>query len=742
MPVGPLAAAQLSTNRRQLFLIGFLTLFLELACIRWFAAYVIFLQFFTNFILIASFLGLSIGCVCAGARPDWLRRFPALSLTVMGLAMGFHFLYRRWRGVAIDVGGQRTSPQLVFFGTEFRDMDVARFVVPMELIAALFFVLVTLMFIGLGQRLARGLDQEPSRIAAYIANIAGSLAGILAFAIASFVNAPPIVWFLIGFAGVGYLLHVAGELTRAHVVLLALTALLILLSGLSLSKRYEFAWSPYYWIRYARGPRVINVNNISHQQLVPIDQGPVYSLIHLLQRDAGAPPFEHVLIIGAGGGNDVAHALRNHVKHVDAVEIDPVIQRLGERHHPERPYADPRVHVHLDDGRSFLRTTPRKYDLVIYALVDSLILHSSYSNIRLESFLFTEQAFRDVKNVLKPDGVFVSYNFFRQGWLVQRIADMVERVFGQAPLTISLPHVDEIRADDPRQLTQMTAVVAGTTARFLTAFAKDTAFWLNRTASRNDRVNGFGPHPPASPAGDDDQWLKIAPTMLVGPGAWSVIATDDWPFLYLRSPTVPGLLLRGALLSIALGLAMLFWLAPGHRVALNGQMFFLGAGFLLLETKAVVHLALVFGSTWVVNSLVFAAILVMILGANLYVLRASRIRVARHYAALAVALGLNVIVPLDVFLGENVLWKYVASSALVMSPIFFAGVVFAVAFRASARPGMDFGANVAGAVIGGFAEYLSLVVGFRYLVLVAIAAYALSAALSRGRPTSIFEAPG
>jgi hypothetical protein len=49
---------------------------------------------------------------------------------------------------------------------------------------------------------------------------------------------------------------------------------------------------------------------------------------------------------------------------------------------------------------------------------------------------------------------------------------------------------------------------------------------------------------------------------------------------------------------------------------------------------------------------------------------------------------------------------------------------------------------VAGAVIGGFAEYLSLVVGFRYLVLVAIAAYALSAALSRGRPTPIFEAPG
>jgi SAM-dependent methyltransferase len=731
MHVDPLTTADPTANRRRLFLIGFLTLFLELACIRWFAAYVVFLQFFTNFILIASFLGLSIGCVCSSARPDWLRRFPALSLTAMGLAMGFHLLYRRWTGFAIDVGGQRTSPQLVFFGTEFRDVDVARFVVPMELVAALFFVLVTLLFIGLGQLLARGLDREPSRIAAYVANIAGSLAGIVAFAIASFVNAPPIVWFLIGFAGVAYLLGAAGELRRAHVVLLALTALLVLLTGLSLSKRQHFFWSPYYWITYARTPRIIHVNNISHQQLLPIDQGSVYSLIHLLRRDAGEPPFEHVLIIGAGGGNDVAHALRNHAKHVDAVEIDPVIQRLGARHHPERPYADPRVHVHLDDGRSVLRSPPRQYDLVVYALVDSLILHSSYSNIRLESFLFTEQAFRDVKNVLKPDGIFVSYNYFRQGWLVQRIADMVERVFGQAPLTIPLPYVDEIRADDPRQLTQMTAVVAGATARLSTAFAKDTAFWLNRTASRNDGVNGFGPHPPPGPAGDDAQWLKIAPATLVGSGDRLARATDDWPFLYLRSPTVPGLLLRGAILSIALGLAMLIWLAPGHRIALNGQMFFLGAGFLLLETKAVVHLALVFGSTWVVNSMVFATILVMILAANLYVLRASRIRVAWHYAALAVTLGLNVLVPLDVFLGENVLWKYVASSVVAMSPIFFAGVVFAVAFRASARPGMDFGANVAGAVIGGFAEYLSLVVGFRYLLLVAVASYALSAVLSR-----------
>ena len=51
-------------------------------------------------------------------------------------------------------------------------------------------------------------------------------------------------------------------------------------------------------------------------------------------------------------------------------------------------------------------------------------------------------------------------------------------------------------------------------------------------------------------------------------------------------------------------------------------MFLLGAGFMLLETKGVVHMALLFGSTWVVNSIVFASILLMILLSNLFVLLA------------------------------------------------------------------------------------------------------------------------
>jgi hypothetical protein len=62
--------------------------------------------------------------------------------------------------------------------------------------------------------------------------------------------------------------------------------------------------------------------------------------------------------------------------------------------------------------------------------VDSLVLHSGYSNIRLESFLFTQQTYEDVRRHLKPDGNFVIYNYFRQGWLAARLQKGLEEVFG------------------------------------------------------------------------------------------------------------------------------------------------------------------------------------------------------------------------------------------------------------------------------------------------------------------------
>jgi len=113
----------------------------------------------------------------------------------------------------------------------------------------------------------------------------------------------------------------------------------------------------------------------------------------------------------------------------------------------------------------------------------------------------------------------------------------------------------------------------------------------------------------------------------------------------------PGLNLRGIVIVAVLSLVILFSFAPIRTARPNGQMFFLGAGFMLLETKGVVQMALLFGSTWMVNSFVFAAILLMALLGNLYVLRFRPRRLWPYYVLLLASLGVSLCVPITGFLG-------------------------------------------------------------------------------------------
>ena len=717
------ASPEARTVGLTLFLVGFLVLFLELACIRWFAAYVIFLQFFTNVVLLASFLGMSCGCMAARKRYDWLGIFPTLALFTVMAALFMLAAYQHWTGLVIDVGHQ-TSPQEVFFGTEYRDPDVAKFTIPIELIVAVFFLLISLLFVGLGQALGRAFDAYPNRVVAYTLNIGGSLAGIVIFTGMSLFWAPPAVWFLIVAAGMAYLLHMQRQLTVGHLIMLAALVLAVEGPDVTMGLKGEHSqWSPYYAVRRAESGQ-ITVNTIGHQTMVPFDRGgSSYSLIHLLQRATGGKPFQDALIIGAGSGNDLDHALHFGVGKIDAVEIDPVIQSIGIHNNPDHPYQDPRVVRHLDDGRHFLRTTDQKYDLVVYALVDSLILHSGYSNLRLESFLFTEEALTDIKRVLKPGGTFITYNFFRQGWIVERVAAMAERVFGCKPVILSLPYQENLQSTSPAGFT---IVIGGCNTQLLQSFDNGRAFWLNVMPPLNLNVNGFDVQPASYPPDRREQWQKISATTLIHDGPALANATDDWPFLYLQGRLLPSLSLRSMVMLGVLGVAMVYLFLPKGRVRLDNRMFFLGAAFMLLETKAVVQLALLFGSTWLVNSLVFFTVLLLILAANLFVLRRPAGRLAWHYGPLFVLLALGAAVPFDVFIAGGVAWRYVVPCALALGPMFFAGVIFARSFRDAADPDQAFGSNIAGAVLGGLSEPFSMLLGFHYLLLLAILFYVLS----------------
>jgi hypothetical protein len=178
-------------------------------------------------------------------------------------------------------------------------------------------------------------------------------------------------------------------------------------------------------------------------------------------------------------------------------------------------------------------------------------------------------------------------------------------------------------------------------------------------------------------------------------------------------------------------MAVLFAFAPARRLAPNWRMFFMGAGFMLIETKSVVHLALLFGSTWMVNSIVFFAILVMILCSNLYVLVVRPARAWPYYGLVAASLLIGMLIPIDAFLSLRGASRVVASCAVVFVPVFFAGIVFATTFRDSQEPDVDFGSNIAGAIVGGLTEALSLVIGFNGLLGVALVFYGLSWALGR-----------
>jgi SAM-dependent methyltransferase len=732
MKSAPRRGAVASRATIELFWISFFILFFELTCIRWFGSTVIFLMYFTNIVLMACFLGVSVGCLAASRRWAWINMLVPLALVAAASACGLLWAYSAFSRLMIDVGSQQ-SPQLIYFGTDARMKDPSKWVVPIEVLAAYFFVLIALMFVGPGQEMGRRFAAIEDRVVAYTADILGGLAGIAAFGLMSYFWVPAMVWFLGALAiGVGFVrgrrwLHVVGGLGVLGLVALADWPR----DAAGLETRV--IWSPYYQVRFRPRLLEIDVNHLGHQGMVPnTGAGPAYALPYLLNRGAGRKPFDDVLIIGAGAGNDVAVALAQGARHVDAVEIDPVLNELGRNYHPQRPYADQRVAIHIDDGRSFIRRTDSRYDLISYALVDSLALHSSYSSVRLENFLFTEQAFRDVKARLKPGGVFVMYNYYRQGWVVGRLVKMAETVFGSRPIVVSMPYQAAISSGTD-QRDHITFLLVGDGASkavesIRSRFASGGFFWLNRQPRFNEMIDAFGPAPPDIPGTSRREFIRFGPAEVdltgIGP-----TPTDDWPFLYLREPRIPALNLRGMAIVAILSLVILVAFAPVRQVRPNGRMFFLGAGFMLLETKGVVHMGLLFGATWMVNSIVFFAILTLILSSNLYVLAVRPRRLWPYYVLLLLALGMNVAVPIDGFLALPGAIKVVASCAVVFLPVFFAGVIFATAFRSSERPDVDLGSNIGGIILGGLSEYLSLVLGFHHLLWIAIGYYGLSAVL-------------
>ena len=422
-----------------LFVASFLVLFLETAIIRWMPAYIRLLAYFSNFILLASFLGIGIGCLLASRRRPLILWFPLVQLAAI---------------VAVD--RLRLEVALPSTSTIYFSSGTAEPVVPVEstLLLPLLFTAVAALFAVVAHRMGVELARHPP-LRAYVINLVGSLAGVAGFAIVSWMQLPPAVWFgVAAAAALPFVIETRRPIAIVNVALLAAALLVVYrMQGDSL-------WSPYYRITVFqdRDDTVVEVNHIFHQSMAPVDRKEYfYQWPYAVFGDT----FDNVLILGAGSGTDVAAALKHGAKHVDAVDIDPVILRLGAERHPDRPYSDPRVTIVNDDARHFLRTTTRRYDLIVFALIDSLTVQSSFSGVRLESYMFTRESFDAVRDHLAPNGVMALYNYFRERWLVDRLANTAADAFGRDPLA----HVHQERA-------YLAVMLAGPRAAALAAAAR------------------------------------------------------------------------------------------------------------------------------------------------------------------------------------------------------------------------------------------------------------------------------
>ena len=171
-----------------LFLVSGLVLFLELACIRWFPAHVLFLTFFTNVVLLACFVGMSIGCLTARRPSRLIARTPILLAVALGSGLLIDLFAQKLQHV-LSVTNQASNAEVVFFGTEVNAAGNKEYHVPVELVAAAFFALIAAVMVGPGQEMGRAFNRVASRTTAYSVNLLGSLAGILLFAAGSYLEA-------------------------------------------------------------------------------------------------------------------------------------------------------------------------------------------------------------------------------------------------------------------------------------------------------------------------------------------------------------------------------------------------------------------------------------------------------------------------------------------------------------------------------------------------------------------------
>ncbi|MBE0595083.1 MAG: hypothetical protein IH616_22070, partial [Gemmatimonadales bacterium] len=489
------AASWTSAGAARLAGYSFLILFFELAFIRYVPGHVRVFGFYLNFVLLATFLGMGVGLlrVEAVSRLRWI----AVPATV-ALLLAVWFLADLLVEVPFDADEALWG---VFAPTPASAPRLG--ILPTT---AILFGLCTVFFIPLGALLGREFRRFRPLVA-YSLDIGGSLAGILVFGVLSLLRTPPAIWF-----GVGSVVWVLLSLDdrRYAVAMAGLGAVSVALALATAGPQPEY-WSPYYRINVQRSDEFVyrlSVNGSVHQYVIDFRPEATESsrFVRAVRTDYLAPytllrGADTVLVVGSGTGNDVALLLQAGVRYVDAVEIDPVILDIGRAVNPQDPYGDPRVHVHLGDARAFLDRTDRRYDAIVLGTLDSQTLLSGMTSLRLDNYVYTVEAFEALRSRLKPTGSLITYHMSPADYIGAKIYRLIESAFGAPPVVIFEPS---------HRLFNYTFIAGAAAAR-----APD---W----------------RPPAAMVGTTVS-----------------LPRDDWPYLYLREPTLPDHYVRALAMVLA-----------------------------------------------------------------------------------------------------------------------------------------------------------------------------------------------
>ena len=663
-------------------------LFVELMLIRWHSSSFMLFAYYKNVSLLAAFLGLGIGYALGPRRPVTTPLvLPALAVQVGTLfLLGF-----------TPVGDQLQNPvseQLAYYLRAIHSLGQAALTYGFLLIV---FTATVLTCLPLGHLASRLMRRQPPLVA-YGWNLLGSLVGILAFSLLARAWTPPAVWLVATAVAIAPFLLRPGAAAQA---MPSLAAVAVVVAALAVPWRPDVVevFSPYQYLSLkfeaGRVP-LLRINHFFFQYIVdlsdaaPKNEPAIEAAAEYFQmpyRLKPKPP--RVLLVGAGAGNDAAAALRNGAEDIDAVEIDPAMLEFGRILHPERPYQNPKVHTIVDDARGFIRHTRGRYDLIVYALLASHTAMSGLSSVRLDSFVYTVEAFREARARLTPDGV-LSMNF-----------GLISLELGRK---LYLMLTDAFDGEPPRV--------------FSTRYHSGTVF-VSGAGVRTARV-------------DADLAAREVTHLFSSDKFRADVSTDDWPFFYMPVRRYPMTYVAMVAILVVASWLLLRQLMPRGRGRFSAACFFLGAGFMLVETKGITELALTFGNTWEVVSAVIAGILVMAFLANWLIMRVGAPPPTITYGLLGAALAIGALASGAAFAGLPPLATRLLATAIVTLPLFFSGFAFSGELQREGDVSAALSSNLLGAVLGGFLEYNSMYFGFRSLYVIAGALY-LAAFLSSVR---------